>query len=84
MQSRLHSLVESIANAAAGLVLSFFLQLVLFDLLGIAASLGQNLLLTAAFSGLSLLRSYILRRFFNGVLHKPRTVQQPHSAGSSS
>jgi len=65
MQSRRTSLLEASANVMAGLVLSFFLQLVLCRIMEITASLGQNLLLTAAFAALSLLRSYALRRVFH-------------------
>ena len=69
MQSHRASLMEAAANVVAGLVLSFFLQLALFGAMGIVASIGQNLLITAAFSFLSLARSYILRRLFNR--HRP-------------
>ena len=69
MQSHRASLMEAAANVMAGLFLSFLLQLILFGAMGIAANLGRNLLITAAFSLLSLARSYILRRLFNR--HRP-------------
>ena len=65
MQPRWLSLFEAGANVVAGLVLSFLLQLVLFQAMGIIASLTQNIVLTAAFSGLSLIRGYMLRRLFS-------------------
>lgn len=65
MQSHRASLIEAAANVVAGLILSFILQLVLFDAMAIAASVGQSLVLTLAFSILSLLRAYVLRRLFN-------------------
>ena len=40
--------------------------------MGIAANLGRNLLITAAFSLLSLARSYVIRRLFNRFLHAER------------
>ena len=67
MQSRWISLLEAGLNVMAGVVLSFLLQLALFRAMGITASIGQNLLVTAAFSALSLARGYVLRRLFNGL-----------------
>ena len=79
MQSRLLSLLEAIANVVAGFVLSFLLQLVLFAALGIPASIGQNLAITAIFSAFSLARSYVLRRLFNGRNDKARLAVTPQS-----
>ena len=79
MQSRLFSFLEAAANVGAGLVLSFLLQLVLFDALAIAASLGQNLILTGAFTVLSLIRSYALRRLFDGFLVRVHHPVMPRS-----
>lgn len=67
MQSRHSSLLEAATNVIGGLAMSIVLQLVLFNVLGIAATIGQNLVLTAAFSVLSLARSYALRRLFNRI-----------------
>lgn len=64
MQSRCASLLEAGTNVMAGLILSFVLQLVLFRVLGIVATAGQNLVMTVAFSAMSLARSYVLRRLF--------------------
>lgn len=82
MQSRWISFLEAGLNVVAGLVLSFLPQLTLFRVLGISASLGQNILLTAAFSILSLVRSYVLRRLFNG-LHQEAHRALTHRSGGS-
>ena len=80
MQPRWLSLLEAGANVVAGLVLSFLLQLVLFRMMGIPASLRQNLLISAAFSILSLVRHYVLRRMFNGLA--PQALRAPaHRSG---
>jgi hypothetical protein len=63
-QSRLMSLVESIANVAVGYGLALATQVVVFPLFGIAASLSEHLAIGAAFTGVSILRSYALRRLF--------------------
>lgn len=64
-QSRAHSLAESIANIAIGYSVALAGQLVVFPLVGVQASLGQNLTIGAAFTAISLIRSYAVRRIFN-------------------
>lgn len=64
MQSRRHSVVESVANIAVGYGVSLTAQCVIFPLFGIHTSLGKNALIGAAFTVVSLARSYALRRVF--------------------
>ena len=64
-QSRLGSLTESLANILIGYLIALGAQIVIFPMVGVQASLGQNLTIGAFFTGVSLARSYILRRFFN-------------------
>jgi hypothetical protein len=63
-QNRFMSLVESIANVAVGYLLALTTQVILFPLFGIKASLSEHLAIGAAFAGVSVLRSYVLRRLF--------------------
>jgi len=70
MQSRLMSAVETAANIAVGLVVSFTAQLVIFDVYDISITLSQNVELTLFFTVVSLIRSYALRRFFNNLRTK--------------
>jgi len=65
MQSCRASMIEAATNVLTGLVLAVLMQLALFDALGIIATLEQNLMIAAAFSGLSIIRNYVLRRLFN-------------------
>jgi hypothetical protein len=65
MQSRLGSILETIANQAVGFVLSVLTYTIIFPVLGIASSLSMNISLTLIFTALSMLRSYSLRRLFN-------------------
>lgn len=65
MQSRKHSLLESCANVAIGFLVALGAQLVMFPALGIPVSFHQNLLIGVIFTGVSLARSYCLRRLFN-------------------
>jgi len=63
-QSRRLSLVEAITNVAVGYVLAVLTQIVVFPWFGIHPSLGENLAIGSIFTGISLLRSYALRRLF--------------------
>lgn len=64
-QSRKHSALESAANIAIGYVIAMVAQVLIFPLFGISIGLGQNLSIGAAFTVVSLIRSYALRRLFN-------------------
>ena len=63
-QSRTMSLFEAATSVCAGLVLSLCLQLLLLPAIGLVASLSQNLALAGAFTLMSLLRGYVVRRLF--------------------
>lgn len=65
-QSRRMSAVESIANVAAGYGVAIVTQVAVFPMFGLQASLGDNLAIGAVFTVVSLVRSYLLRRVFNG------------------
>ena len=63
-QSRRMSLVEAVTNVVVGYALAVATQIVVFPWFGLQASLGENLALGGVFTGISLLRSYALRRLF--------------------
>lgn len=63
-QSRFMSLVESVTNVAVGYVFALATQVVVLPLFGLAATLPEHLAISAAFTGVSVLRSYVLRRLF--------------------
>ena len=64
-QSKKSSVIESIANTVSGLVTSFAIQVVIYPILSIPVSIGQNVIITVVFFMASLIRSYIVRRIFN-------------------
>ena len=64
-QSRTMSAAESVANVAIGYGIALATQVVVFDALEIPVSLEQNLCIGVVFTVVSLVRSYLLRRFFN-------------------
>ena len=64
MQSRLMSLIEALANVVVGFWLAVIAQLLVFPLFGLSVSFGQNLAIATLFTGISLMRGYVLRRLF--------------------
>jgi hypothetical protein len=63
-QSLWMSLLESIANVVVGYVVAVGAQLVVFPLFGMHATLRENLMIGLIFTGVSLVRSFLLRRVF--------------------
>ena len=61
------SLVEAVTNIVVGYGLAVLTQVIVFPLFGLHASLGENFLLASLFTGISLIRSYTLRRVFNAL-----------------
>lgn len=64
-QSRKLSLIEAGANVTLGYLIAVATQGIVFPWFGLKVSLGDNLAISAVFTGLSLLRSYALRRLFD-------------------
>jgi hypothetical protein len=60
------SLIEAITNVTLGYGLAVIAQIVVFPWFGLDVSIGENLAIGAVFVGISLLRSYALRRLFEG------------------
>jgi hypothetical protein len=63
-QSRRLSLIEAFTNVAVGYVLAVVTQILVFPWFGIHPSFGENLAIGSLFTGISLMRSYALRRAF--------------------
>lgn len=63
-QSRGMSLIEAATNVAVGYVLAVATQIIVFPWFSLHPSIGQSLALGGVFVGISLLRSYALRRLF--------------------
>ena len=66
-QSRLMSLVESVANVIVGYGVAVVTQIVIFPVFGLHTTLAQNLKMGAVFTGISIVRSYGLRRLFERI-----------------
>ena len=64
-QKKTKSLIESITNTVIGLISSFIIQLIIYPTLKIEVSISQNIIITLVFCIVSILRGYLIRRFFN-------------------
>jgi len=69
-QSRLQSMVEVCTNTAIGYSVALMSQLVIFPLYDIHVPMTTNLGIGAWFTVVSIVRSYIVRRYFNKLLYR--------------
>lgn len=67
-QSRLMSLVEAVANVIVGYSVAVVTQILIFPIFGLHATLAQNLQMGLLFTGVSIIRSFLLRRLFEAIL----------------
>lgn len=69
-QSRLESFIEAALNTASGFIVAFFVwQWIVVPLFGLPVSLALNFWITSIFTVVSVIRSYLWRRFFNARLN---------------
>ena len=61
-QSRRMSLLEAVTNVLFGYGVAVATQMAVFPLFGLQASLQDNLAIGLVFTGVSLVRSFLLRR----------------------
>lgn len=67
MQTKLGSITEAAANIAVGFSINWCANLLVLPLFGFNVSGGQAFHIGLIFTGISLARSYVLRRWFNGL-----------------
>ena len=65
MQTKLQSAIESAVNILIGYLVALASQLIVFPQFGINIPLADNLLIGFWFTVISLIRSYLVRRYFN-------------------
>mgnify|MGYP003433671246 FL=1 len=66
-QTKQKSLIESIVQTIIGLGTSILIQIILYPMMGIPVTFSQNLIITAVFFAVSIVRGYFVRRIFNGM-----------------
>ena len=69
-QTKLGSFYESLINIIIGWSINFTANMTIFPLFGWVISVEQNIWLGTIYTFISLIRSYIVRRWFNAKLHK--------------
>jgi predicted Na+-dependent transporter len=64
-QTKLHSIVESVSNTMIGLITTLIFSPLIFKMVGMSYTYKQLGVVTVMFTTLSIVRGYIIRRFFN-------------------
>ena len=67
MQSRLMSVVEASTNVLIGYLVSVAANIIILPLFGYNVTIGDSFAIGLAFTAVSLVRSYVLRRAFNWI-----------------
>jgi hypothetical protein len=70
MQTKIGSLIESIINIIIGFSINFFGNIFILPLFGFNVTNSQAFGIGLIFTAISLIRSYLIRRWFNGMVHK--------------
>ena len=70
MQSRLQSLIEAWLNVAIGFSVSLIANLIVLPLFGYPVTVGDAFGIGLVFTAISIVRSYMIRRLFNSILHR--------------
>lgn len=65
MQSRIMSVFESIINVLIGYLVSVAANILILPLFGYDVTIADSFAIGLAFTAVSLIRSYVLRRAFN-------------------
>ncbi|WP_197919083.1 DUF7220 family protein [Thiosulfatihalobacter marinus] len=79
-QSRLMSLVESVANVVVGYGVAVVTQILIFPIFGLHTTLAQNLKMGAVFTVVSIARSFALRRVFEAIRMRAAKKSSPHTS----
>jgi predicted Na+-dependent transporter len=64
-QTKLHSIVESVSNTMIGLITTLIFSPLIYKMVGMSYTYKQLGVVTVMFTTLSIVRGYIIRRFFN-------------------
>lgn len=69
-QSKLHSVIEATTNICVGFSVNYLASLCIFPLFHMHISLVDNFYMGLIYTVISLVRQYILRRYFNAWMVK--------------
>ena len=79
-QSRLGSLLEAFINILIGFGINFAANMLILPFFGFHITVSENLVLGLIYTGISVARSYAVRRWFDARIHK---LAQSLGGGSS-
>ena len=65
MQSKKQSFIESLTSTTIGIIIGIVLNLIILPVFGYPVSLSDSLWISVIFTIVSIIRSYIIRRWFN-------------------
>lgn len=65
MQTRIESFIENVVNVLIGFLTALASQIIIFPFFNIYVSITENILLTFYFTIVSLIRGYLVRRYYN-------------------
>ena len=68
------SLVEAVTNVVVGYLLALATQFAVFPLFGLTVSMTDNVIIGLAFTAVSIIRSFALRRLFEGRRSRNRRI----------
>lgn len=68
-QSRRSAIIEAWVNILVGFTINYFMNLALLPLVGAQLSLSENFMLGWVFTAASIVRQYVIRRWFNAHIH---------------
>ena len=65
MQSKRESMIESLTSTTIGIIIGIVLNLTILPIFGYPVSWSDSLWISVIFTIVSIIRSYIIRRWFN-------------------
>ena len=65
MQTKRQSFIESLTSTTIGIIIGIVLNLTILPIFGYPVSLSDSLWISVIFTIVSIIRSYIIRRWFN-------------------
>ncbi len=81
-QTRLGSLYEALFNTFIGFWINFAANLLILPAFGFESlTVGTNLILGVLYTGISVARGYVVRRWFNQRLHRAAEALAAKTAG---
>lgn len=69
MQSKLSSFIEPMVNVLIGYFISLLVQLAVYPMYGATFTFRQNVEIGLIFMAVAIIRSYVIRRWFNTRIH---------------